>query len=161
MTSAAEKAATCLSAALLTAYHPSCKLLATMCLVSLMLFSFAFVILLAQFLRQEHCLLRERGILGLLAWENLETWRSVLYKSYPEQRPGAQTLEVTPLSPHRYWIKLAILHLWGPFVSFCCHGFCSIFWCIGQEADNQAGPLCHTIVGEPGRAMVTSLVTCE
>ena len=84
VTSPAEKAATCLSAALLTAYHPSCKLVATTCLVSLLFISFTFVRLLAQFLRQEHYLLQEGGVLGLLIWENLETQMSVLYKSYME-----------------------------------------------------------------------------
>ena len=60
------------------------------------LISFTLVILLAQLLRQELCLLGEGGGQG-----KNKTWESVLYKSYPEPRPGAQTLEVMPLSPHR------------------------------------------------------------
>ena len=106
----AEKVATCLSATLLTTYHPTCNLRAATCLMSLLaalrtmlqalLISFAFVILLAQLLRQELCLFRKGGGPGLLAGDNLKTQMSVFYKSYPEQRPGAQTLEATPLSPH-------------------------------------------------------------
>ena len=41
-------------------------------------------------------MLWEGGGLGLLAHN---TWKSVLYKSYPAQRPGAQPLEATALSP--------------------------------------------------------------
>ena len=55
-----------------------------------------FAILFTQLLRQELCLLR-KGV-GLLGKN--KTRKSVLYKIYPEQRPGAQTLEVT-LSPHQ------------------------------------------------------------
>ena len=80
---------------MLLAYHHF-NLVATMCLMSLLaarqaklqalLISFAFVILRAQLLRQQLCLLREEGGLGCLHWKN-RTQKSVLYTSYPEQRP--------------------------------------------------------------------------
>ena len=99
----------CLTSALHTPYHP-CNLVATTCLMSLLaamvavlqalLISLVFVILSIQLLRQEHCLLREGGGPGCLHRKN-KTWKSVFYKSYPEQTPGAQALEVTPLSPHQ------------------------------------------------------------
>ena len=67
---------------------------------------FACVILLAQLLRQELCLLQEGGGPGLLVrggggGSGNKTRKSVLHKSYPARtRSGAQTLEATPLSPH-------------------------------------------------------------
>ena len=78
-------------------------LAALLTLLQALLLSFTFVILLAQLLRQELCLFRKGGgvVLGLLAWENLKIWKSVLFKSYPEQRPGAQTMEATPRNLHR------------------------------------------------------------
>ena len=124
----------CLTAALLAPYHPSCNLVAPKCLMSLLaallavlqgfLIGFIFVILFTQLLRQEHSFLLEAGGPDCLHGKN-QTWKCVLYKSYREQRPGAQTLEATPLSLHWCWISPAILHLWGPFVSFPCHGFCN------------------------------------
>ena len=54
-----------------------------------------------------------------------ENREPVMYKRCREQRPGAQTLEVAPLSPHQCGINLTLPHLRGPFVSFRCHGFCS------------------------------------
>ena len=77
-TSPTEEAATCLTAALLTPYHPSCNLVATTCLMSLLaalltvlqalFIGFTFAILFAQLLRQELCLLGEEAGLKLLAW---------------------------------------------------------------------------------------------
>ena len=109
----------CLTSALHTPYHP-CNLVATTCLMSLLaallamlqalLISSVLIILLTQLLRQEHCLLGEGGGPGCLCREN-KTWKSVWRKSYPEQRPGAPTLEATPLSPHWCSINLAIPHL--------------------------------------------------
>ena len=68
----------CLTAALLAPTHPSCHLVATMCLMSLLaglfallqalLISFVFVTLCARLLRQEFCLLGEGEGLGLPAW---------------------------------------------------------------------------------------------
>ena len=125
---------------LLASYHPSCNLFiyfsctcyTTMCPMSkpaallmvlpALLISSTSVTLLTQILRQEHCLLGEGGGPGLLIWEKEDP---VWYKICWEQRPGAQTLEVTHLSPHQCWTNLAFLHLWVPFVSFHCHSFCS------------------------------------
>lgn len=73
-------------------------LAALLTVLQVLLISFAFVILLAQLLRQKLCPLREGGGSALLVWENLKTRKSVLYEGHPGQRPGAQTLEVTPLS---------------------------------------------------------------
>ena len=82
-----------------------------MCLMSLLaalqtvlqagLIGFACVILLAQLLRQELCLLQEGGGPGLLAQGKKPSHPEVFYKSYPEQRPGAQILEASPLSLHQ------------------------------------------------------------
>ena len=100
-----------LTAALLPTYHPSGNLVATLYLMSLLaalltlhqalLVSFAFVVSFAQLLRQELCS-RKRDGGDCLPGKTLRpgSGKSVLYKSYPEQRPGAQTLEVTPLSLH-------------------------------------------------------------
>ena len=77
-------------------------LAALLTVLQVLLISFAFVILLAQLLRQKLCPLREGGgSAALLVRENLKTRKSVLYESHPGQRPGAQTLEVTPLSLHQ------------------------------------------------------------
>ena len=94
--------------AMLTSYHLSCNNVATvrpmskpaalLIMYPALLISSASVTLLAQFLREEHCLLGDGGRSGMLTWENQDL---VVYKSYLEQRPGAQTLEVTPLSPHQ------------------------------------------------------------
>ena len=69
----------CLSAALLAPYHPSCNLVAIMCLkcflanllaaLQALLLSFSFVILFTLLLRQEHCLLWRRGRARLLGQE--------------------------------------------------------------------------------------------
>ena len=75
-------------------------LAALLAMLQALLMSFVFVILLTQLLRQEHCLLQEGVCVRCLCGKN-KTWKSVLCKSYPEQRPGAQTLEVTPLSLHQ------------------------------------------------------------
>ena len=76
-------------------------LAALLAVLQALLISFIFVILFTQLLRQEHCLLGEGGGPSCLLGKN-KTGKSVLYKSYPEDRPGAQTLEATPLSPQRY-----------------------------------------------------------
>ena len=104
-----------------------------MCLMSLLaallgvlqalLISFVFVILFTQLLRGEHCLL-EWGCVSCSCRKN-KTWTSVLYKSCPEQRPGAQTLEATPLSLHQCRINLAIPLLRVPLDSFHCPSFCN------------------------------------
>lgn len=76
----------CLTAALLTPYHPSCNLVTTTCLMSLLaallallqallisFISFVFVILFTQLLRREHCLFRKGGGLGYLCVERGKT----------------------------------------------------------------------------------------
>ena len=58
---------------------------------------------------------QERGRAKAAGMGNLQTLKSVLLKCYPEQRPGTQTLEVTPLNPQGCWINLVIDH-----ISKCC-----------------------------------------
>ena len=91
-------------------------------LLRALLISFAFVIFLPSFLGRNAACSRKGEGWGCLPRKN-KTWKSASYKSYPERRPGAQTLEATPLSRHQCCINLAIPHLRVPFVSFCCHGF--------------------------------------
>ena len=115
---------------------PSCILVATMCLMSLLaalltkfqalLISFAVVILLSQLLRQELCLLGEGGGPGLLAQENLETQTSVLYK-LPRTKTGCSDSGGDSSEPSLVLNKpcysaspSAML-----FASFRCHGFCN------------------------------------
>ena len=73
---------------LLASYHPSCNYVATICptvqahspahWLQALLISSNSVTLLAQFLRQEHCLLQEAGRSGLLTGKNQDP---VWYKS--------------------------------------------------------------------------------
>ena len=66
---------------------------------------------------------REVGLPGEGRDLSCSSGKSMVYKRYPEQSWGTQSLEVTALRPHWCWINLAVLHLGVPLVSFWCHGF--------------------------------------
>ena len=78
-----------------------------------------------------------------------ENQEPVMYKRCREQRPGAQTLEVAPLSPHQCGINLTLLHLRGPFVSFRCHGFCSFCTQTARSTWGLRAGLPESAVGPP------------
>ena len=108
----------CLTAALLAPYHPSCNLVATMYLMSLLaallahlqtlLISFIFVILFTQLRRQEHCLLWEGGRRGFAGKTRP---RSLYCIKATQSKDLVLRLEVTPPSPYWCYINLAILPL--------------------------------------------------
>ena len=58
--------------------YPMSKPAALLIVFLALLISFGSVTLLAQFLREEHCLLKEEGRSGLLTWEQQDP---VMYKS--------------------------------------------------------------------------------
>ena len=66
---------------------------------------------------------REVGLPGEGRDLSCSSGKSTVYKRYPEQSWGTQSLEATALSPHWCWINLAVLHLGVPLVSFWCHWF--------------------------------------
>ena len=99
---------------------------------------------------------QERGRAKAAGMGNLQTLKSVLLKCYPEQRPGAQTLEVTPLSPHGCWINLAIDH-----ISECCLSLSAAMvsaafsGALARKPTTELAP-CATIVCEPEKATIAS-----